>query len=114
MDVVLNSYNISTPLANINSNAVALIANHAALPYGVSGIDFDLDLIRLSLQSSTTHRPNEMSPFLFFDGVQVQGIGGMVLGAEIGATIVVRGNDLSTTDGSKVASISSANYGTRP
>ena len=110
LDVVSNSYNISAPLTNISSNADALIANHAVLPYGVSENDFDLNLVELSLQFRSQYFPNQIAPFLIVDGVQVQGMGGMVLG--VGAATTVRDNDLSTAVGSKVASILSSNYGT--
>lgn len=105
-------YNVSTVLTNISANADTLNANVGAPLFNPSGNDFDLNLFQMGLQFSSNYTPNNMSPLLSVDGLRVQGMGGIVLSAEVGATSVLRITDPSTGADPQMARLLLANYGT--
>lgn len=108
---VAHSYPVNIVLTNLSANADALATIVGAPRFDPAGNDFDLSLSRLGLAFSSNYTLNQMSPFLVSDGFQVQGTGGMVLGALIGATTVPIIEHLPGVD-PKVAHLLSANYGT--
>jgi hypothetical protein len=107
---VSKTFTAITPLTNLSANADALLTNVGAPLFDPQGNDFDLNLFKLNLQFSN-YAPT-LSPFIFVDDIKVQGTGGMVLGAEIGANTVLLTSNSSTGVNPKDAKLLLEGYGT--